>query len=292
MDPTPSEMPSGSPGVPAPPPQAPTPPPQMPTPPPQMPPAASQTPPQPAWMQSLTSTAPVAGPAGLFYADLPNRIIAYIIDMILLAIVGVVIGAITGSFMPVVSFDLVNGFHYNYFAAIINAAIGAAVSAGYFIYTWTNMRGTVGMKVLGMQIGSEKDGSALYMDQAIRRWLAVGGWITIVSALNPWRPGRSYRQKATRNADAQRARDGTSRPSGTAAGTLQPQWRTIGLMPMKVREVIRLLEKHGWVEMRSRGSHRHFKHPDEAFVVTVPGSDGKELAPSTLNVILKKAGLR
>jgi uncharacterized RDD family membrane protein YckC len=185
MDPTPSEMPSGSPGVPAPPPQAPTPPPQAPTPPPQMPPAASQMPPQPAWMQSLTSTAPVAGPAGLFYADLPNRIIAYIIDMILLAIVGVVIGAITGSFMPVVSFDLVNGFHYNYFAAIINAAIGAAVSAGYFIYTWTNMRGTVGMKVLGMQIGSEKDGSSLSMDQAIRRWLAVGGWITIVSALNP-----------------------------------------------------------------------------------------------------------
>jgi predicted RNA binding protein YcfA (HicA-like mRNA interferase family) len=48
---------------------------------------------------------------------------------------------------------------------------------------------------------------------------------------------------------------------------------------MKVREVIRLLEKHGWVEMRSRGNHRHFKHPDEAFVITVPGSDGKELAP-------------
>ena len=110
--------------------------------------------------------------------------------------------------------------------------------------------------------------------------------------LNPWRPGRSYRPKATRNADAQRARDGTSRPSGTAAGTLQPQWRTIGLMPMKVREVIRLLEKHGWVEMRSRGSHRHFKHPDEAFVITVPGNDGKELAPGTLNVILKKAGLK
>jgi uncharacterized RDD family membrane protein YckC len=184
MDPTPSEMPSGSPGVPAPPPQAPAPPPQAPTPPPQMPPQASQMPPQPAWMQNLTSTAPVAGPAGLFYADLPNRIIAYIIDMILLAIVGFVIGAITGSFMPVVSIDF-TGIHYNYFAAIINAVIGAAVSAGYFIYTWTNMRGTVGMKVLGMQIGSEKDGSTLSMDQAIRRWLAVGGWITIVSALNP-----------------------------------------------------------------------------------------------------------
>jgi predicted RNA binding protein YcfA (HicA-like mRNA interferase family) len=30
----------------------------------------------------------------------------------------------------------------------------------------------------------------------------------------------------------------------------------MSLMPTKVREVIRLLEKHGWVEMRSRGSHR------------------------------------
>jgi predicted RNA binding protein YcfA (HicA-like mRNA interferase family) len=63
-------------------------------------------------------------------------------------------------------------------------------------------------------------------------------------------------------------------------------------MPMKVREVIRLLERNGWREMRSRGSHRHFKHPEKPAVVTVPGSDGKELAPGTLNDILKKAGLK
>ena len=85
--------------------------------------------------------------------------------------------------------------------------------------------------------------------------------------------------------------ESTTRPGGYAVAR-PPRWRTIRLMPMKVREVIRLLEKHGWVEMRSRGSHRHFKHPDEAFVITVPGSDGKELAPGTLNVILKKAGLK
>jgi len=66
----------------------------------------------------------------------------------------------------------------------------------------------------------------------------------------------------------------------------------MSLMPMKVREVIRLLEKQGWVEMRSRGSHRHFKHPNQAFVITVPGNEGKELAPGTLNAILKKAGLK
>ena len=63
-------------------------------------------------------------------------------------------------------------------------------------------------------------------------------------------------------------------------------------MTMKVREVVRLLESQGWIEMRSRGSHRHFKHPERAFVITVPGADGKDLAPGTLNAILKKAGLK
>ena len=63
-------------------------------------------------------------------------------------------------------------------------------------------------------------------------------------------------------------------------------------MPMKVREVIRLLEKQGWVELRARGSHRHFKHPQKAALITVPGNEGKELAPGTLNDILKKAGLK
>jgi predicted RNA binding protein YcfA (HicA-like mRNA interferase family) len=62
-------------------------------------------------------------------------------------------------------------------------------------------------------------------------------------------------------------------------------------MPMKVREVIQLLARNGWTEVRSKGSHRHFRHPNERALVTAPGNDGKELAPGTLNAILKKAGL-
>jgi len=46
-------------------------------------------------------------------------------------------------------------------------------------------------------------------------------------------------------------------------------------MPLKVREVVRLLEQNGWVEMRSKGSHRHFKHLAHKFVTTVPGQDGQ-----------------
>ncbi|MGC9971895.1 MAG: type II toxin-antitoxin system HicA family toxin [Bryobacteraceae bacterium] len=61
---------------------------------------------------------------------------------------------------------------------------------------------------------------------------------------------------------------------------------------MKVREVVQLLERCGWKEMRSRGSHRHFRHPERPCLITVPGNEGKELAPGTLNAILRKAGLK
>jgi predicted RNA binding protein YcfA (HicA-like mRNA interferase family) len=67
----------------------------------------------------------------------------------------------------------------------------------------------------------------------------------------------------------------------------------IGLMPTKVRgDSFAGGARNGWVEMRSEGSHRHFKHPDQACVITLPGNDGKELAPGTLNAIVKKAELK
>lgn len=61
---------------------------------------------------------------------------------------------------------------------------------------------------------------------------------------------------------------------------------------MKVREVVRLIEQDGWQMVRTRGSHRQFKHPDKPGLVTVPGNPGDELAPGTLNSILKQAGLK
>lgn len=61
---------------------------------------------------------------------------------------------------------------------------------------------------------------------------------------------------------------------------------------MKVREVIRKIEDDGWRHVRTRGSHRQFNHPVKRGVVTVPGKPNDELAPGTLNNILKQAGLK
>jgi len=61
---------------------------------------------------------------------------------------------------------------------------------------------------------------------------------------------------------------------------------------MKVRDVIKLVEKEGWQYMYTRGSHRHFKHPQKLGKVTIPGHPTEEVRPSTPNSILKQAGLR
>jgi predicted RNA binding protein YcfA (HicA-like mRNA interferase family) len=41
-------------------------------------------------------------------------------------------------------------------------------------------------------------------------------------------------------------------------------------MQMNSRDVIRRLERDGWVLVRSKGSHRQYRHPDKPGLVTVP----------------------
>jgi predicted RNA binding protein YcfA (HicA-like mRNA interferase family) len=61
---------------------------------------------------------------------------------------------------------------------------------------------------------------------------------------------------------------------------------------MKVREAIGLIESDGWVLVATRGSHRQYKHPAKPGRVTIAGKPSDDLAPGTLNSILKQAGLK
>jgi predicted RNA binding protein YcfA (HicA-like mRNA interferase family) len=61
---------------------------------------------------------------------------------------------------------------------------------------------------------------------------------------------------------------------------------------MKVRDIVKLIEQDGWQHIRTRGSHRQFKHPNKPVKVTVAGKPGLEMPPGTLNSILKQAGLK
>jgi predicted RNA binding protein YcfA (HicA-like mRNA interferase family) len=61
---------------------------------------------------------------------------------------------------------------------------------------------------------------------------------------------------------------------------------------MKVSEAIRLIEADGWFLVATRGSHRQYKHPTKSGRVTIAGKLSEDLAPGTLNSVLKQAGLK
>jgi uncharacterized RDD family membrane protein YckC len=117
---------------------------------------------------------PSAPASGLVYADVPNRAIAYIIDVIIVGIVVAIVNAILGGFgLTVVTVSPNFVVTVNYLGAVIVGIVDIVISAAYFIYTWTSMRATLGMRVLGMQIGNAGDGRTMTMEQAVRRYLAL-----------------------------------------------------------------------------------------------------------------------
>jgi predicted RNA binding protein YcfA (HicA-like mRNA interferase family) len=63
-------------------------------------------------------------------------------------------------------------------------------------------------------------------------------------------------------------------------------------MPSKFREVFQMLEQDGWYIARTRGSHRIYKHPTKKGSVTVAGKPNDDVAPGTMNSILRQSGLK
>ena len=63
-------------------------------------------------------------------------------------------------------------------------------------------------------------------------------------------------------------------------------------MPIKVRELIKQIERDGWSMVATRGSHRQYKHPVKPGRVTIPGHLGDDVHPDTLKSVLTQAGLR
>lgn len=55
---------------------------------------------------------------------------------------------------------------------------------------------------------------------------------------------------------------------------------------LKSREVIAILEKIGFVEVRQKGSHKQFRHSDGR-ATTVPIHSGRDISPILLKQIIK-----
>jgi hypothetical protein len=162
-------------------PAAPAPPPATPAPPPaggswQTPPPAQPAEPAPQMQvpQQFQPVAAAAGPApGIAYADLTTRVIAFIIDGILLGILSAFISLALGALL--LGFLLSGGLFMVVIATVLLSAVTLFLSAVYFVWGWTNpaMRASLGQKALNLQTVNAADGATLTREQALLRW----GWL-------------------------------------------------------------------------------------------------------------------
>ena len=58
---------------------------------------------------------------------------------------------------------------------------------------------------------------------------------------------------------------------------------------MKSSELLRIMKKDGWYEVRQKGSHIIMQHPTKSNIIPVPFHASKEMKKGTLQQILKMA---
>jgi uncharacterized RDD family membrane protein YckC len=94
-------------------------------------------------------------------AAITTRVIALIIDAIILGLLSAVLGALIGDT------TIVGG--------VTRAIIYAVLGFVYFGYTWTTWRASPGQRALGLMTVNAADGAALTWNQATMRWAFLFG---------------------------------------------------------------------------------------------------------------------
>jgi uncharacterized RDD family membrane protein YckC len=128
--------------------------------------------------------ATAAGPApGIAYAGLGIRIVALIIDYILLLIVFTFVAIALGA---IFLGSLINGGSVMAIVAgVLLAIANLVISAVYFIWAWTNpdLRASLGQRVVGLNTVSATDGATVTRPQAVQRWVYLFGLVALASAM-------------------------------------------------------------------------------------------------------------
>ena len=59
-----------------------------------------------------------------------------------------------------------------------------------------------------------------------------------------------------------------------------------------VNKILKMLKKDGWYLHKHGGNHDLYRHSTKSGQIPVPRHGSKEVAPGTMNSILKAAGLK
>lgn len=127
-----------------------------------------------ALTERITSTGRTPGPHGLFIADVPNRIMALAIDIIVLALVGFAWAWILGGLVTQPGAIDAGGGELDVVAFLVVLLLQLAIGVVYLAGSWVLLGWTPGMRLLGLRIGDESDGEPITWRPALVRWIALG----------------------------------------------------------------------------------------------------------------------
>jgi len=109
--------------------------------------------------------------AGMVIAGVFSRLVAYSIDLALLATINVIVALALGTFDPDTDRTL---------RLVLNLVL-VALGGVYFVVLWRSpWQGTLGMRLLGLRILRATDGATLPLESAVLRWFVLTGATTLV----------------------------------------------------------------------------------------------------------------
>jgi uncharacterized RDD family membrane protein YckC len=122
--------------------------------------------------------AEVPGAPDLAFADVPIRLVAYIIDVAILAIVGAALVIALGFGERIETETSSYVWITSWTADVAFALLGFV----YFVFFWTGgRRATIGQRAFDIQVGNAFDGRPLSLNQAVRRWLGYGSFLGLLA---------------------------------------------------------------------------------------------------------------
>ena len=153
-----------------------------------LPPAAAEPPPSapPAepspvtrW-QAPATVVEVPGAPGLIFSDISSRLVAYLVDVTIVAIAGAALIIALGLGEVVQTSTSRYVWVSGWTATFAFALLGAL----YFVFFWTGgRRATIGQRAFDIQVGNAFDGRPLTLDQALRRWLGYGSFLGLLAVV-------------------------------------------------------------------------------------------------------------
>ena len=148
----------------------------------------------PSWTGNITDRNTIAGPAGTALGSVGERIVAIIIDQIIISVIGFVLFAVLGGLFTTTTtqntiFGPITVQTVSPIGSILVSIIVIAISAGYYVFQWTRMNGqTIGMRLFKLSVRDHDTGGVIGNQPAVYRWFALAWpnllyWIPFVGFL-------------------------------------------------------------------------------------------------------------